>query len=96
LNLNKEAAVLIGVVATIILNALATLAGEGIISEALQGQLTDGVNAGAQILVALAPLIAGLLTRFQVFSKDTTQKIADRAAATGDTDIGSPPQGPQG
>jgi len=42
-------------------------------------------------LPIVLPLIQGRLTRQQVYSKETTQAVADRAAATGDTDIGKPP-----
>jgi hypothetical protein len=80
-------------VVTLALGILQTLQGEGIVSDALAGQITDAINALAQILVLLSPLIAGLLIRQRVYSSDTTQKIANRAKATGNTDIGTPPEG---
>ena len=89
----SEPARLIGLIVTLALGVLQTLNGEGIISDALAGQITDAINALAQILVLLSPLIAGLLIRQRVYSPDTTQKIADRAADSGNTDIGEPPQG---
>ena len=56
-----------------------------------------GVTLSAEILAGVAGLAALVVTeliRRFVYSPDTTQKIADRAADTGDTDIGSPPAGP--
>jgi len=62
----REPAVWIGLIVTIILGALTTLVGEGVISDALAGSITDGVNAVAQLAVLFAPLIAGVLIRSQV------------------------------
>ena len=62
----REPAVIIGLVVTIILGALQTLQGQGFISDATSGQITDGVNAVAQLAVLLAPLIAGILIRPRV------------------------------
>jgi hypothetical protein len=59
----REPAAIIGIVVTVILGVVTTLAGEGVISDALQGRITDLVNAVAQLLVLLAPLITGLLIR---------------------------------
>lgn len=57
----------------------------------------------AGILALDAPLLAGislaievvltLFVRQNVYNPVTTQKIANRAAATGNTDIGDPPAG---
>lgn len=55
-----------------------------------------GVELPPEVLTgvaALAALIATELIRRFVYSPNTTQAIADRAAATGNTDIGSPPSG---
>ena len=93
MSFTAEPARLIGLVVTLALGILQTLQGEGIVSDALAGQITDAINALAQILVLLSPLIAGFLIRQRVYSPDTTQKIADRAATTGNTDIGTPPEG---
>ena len=49
-----------------ILAVVSVLTGEGVIGDALAGQITDGVNAVAQLLVLLAPVITGLLIRTQV------------------------------
>lgn len=62
----REPAVWIGLIVTIILGAVATLTGQGFISDATSGQITDGVNAIAQLAVLFAPLIAGVLIRSQV------------------------------
>ena len=49
--------------------------------------------AGIGGLVALVSLGLAVWNRSKVFSPATTQKVADRAAATGNTDIGEPPTG---
>lgn len=89
----REPAFWIGLIVALILGAVRTIAGEGLISDAAEGQVTNVVNALAQLAELAAPLIAGLLIRQTVYSPVTTQKIADRAAATGNTDIGEPPSG---
>jgi len=89
----REPAFWIGLAVSLVLGIVQTLTGNGLISDAAAGQVTDLVNAGAQLAVLVAPFVAGLLIRQNVYSPDTTQKIADRAAATGNTDIGSPPAG---
>lgn len=94
--LGREPAFWIGLIVTLILGALQTIAGVGLISDATEGQVTSAVNAVAQLLTLLAPLIAGLVIRQNVYAPDTTQAIADRAAATGNTDIGDPPSGADG
>lgn len=73
-NMNKEPALLIGTLVTIILGVVTTLAGDGIISDALAGKITDIVNAGAQLLVLLIPIITGILIRGQVYSPNTYDK----------------------
>lgn len=52
--------------------------------------LTAEVLAGVTAITVL--VVTELIRRF-VYSSDTTQKIADRAANTGNTDIGDPPSG---
>lgn len=89
----KEPAFWIGLAVTLILGVIRTLAGEGLVSDALEGQVTDLVNASAGLLELVAPLLAGLIIRQNVYSPVTTQKIANRAAATQNTDIGDPPKG---
>lgn len=92
----REPAFWIGLIVTIILGALQTIAGEGLISDVAAGQVRDAVNAVAQLAILLSPLIAGLVIRQNVFSPPTTQAIADRARDTGNTDIGEPPAGATG
>jgi ABC-type dipeptide/oligopeptide/nickel transport system permease subunit len=59
----RQPAFWIGLVVTLIMGAVNTLTGEGLISQALNGQINDGINAVAQLLLVLAPLITGLLIR---------------------------------
>ena len=66
MNWNRQPAAWIGIIVSCILAVLSVLTGEGVISDALSLQITDGVNAVAQLLVLLAPLITGLLIRGQV------------------------------
>lgn len=94
--LGRQPAFWIGLIVTLILGVVQTLLGEGLISDAAAGQVSSVVDGLGKFLVMLSPLIAGLLIRQQVYSPDTTQKIADRAAATGNTNIGEPPTGPTG
>lgn len=59
----REPAFWVGLIASLILGAIQTIAGEGLISDATQGRITDLVNAAAQLLVLLAPLLAALVIR---------------------------------
>lgn len=59
----RNPAAWIGIIVSCILAVLSVLTGEGVIGDALAGQITDGVNALAQLLVLLAPVITGLLIR---------------------------------
>lgn len=59
----RNPAAWIGIIVSCILAVVSVLTGEGVISDAIAGNITDGVNAVAQILVLLAPLITGLLIR---------------------------------
>ena len=64
--MNREPALIIGTIVTIVLGILATLQGDGFISDALAGKLTDLVTAGSQIIVLLIPLITAALIRTKV------------------------------
>lgn len=64
--MNREPAFYIGLAVTLVLGVVTTLAGEGIINDAVKGQITNGVNALAELAVLLAPVIAGLLIRQNV------------------------------
>lgn len=63
---NREPAAIIGIVVSCVLAVISVLSAQGVLNEALTGKLTDGVNAVAQLLVLLAPIITGLLIRTQV------------------------------
>lgn len=56
---------LIGIAASVVLAVVTTLLGEGVISDALAGQITDGVEAAKELLVILAPIFATELARRQ-------------------------------
>lgn len=70
------------------------------VAAALKVAELTGVELTSEILVGiggLAVVITTELIRRFVYSQNTTQKIANRAAATQNTDIGEPPSGePQG
>ena len=51
------------------------------------------IAAGIGALAALVSVALAIWNRRSVFSPKTTQAIANRAAATGNTDIGNPPSG---
>lgn len=59
----RNPAAWIGIIVSCILAVLSVLTGEGVIGDALAGQITDGVEALAQLLVLLAPVVTGLLIR---------------------------------
>lgn len=64
--MNKEPALIIGTIVTIILGVVTTLDGNGFISDALAGKVTDAVNAIGQIIILLLPVITAALIRTQV------------------------------
>jgi hypothetical protein len=76
----KEPAI-IGAAVVAVLNALVLL---GVVS--LTPEQIAGIN------IALVAVL-GLFVRQSVFSQETTKRLVQRAAATGDTDIGNPPKG---
>jgi len=59
----RQPAFWIGLLVTLILGAVQTLLGEGVISDVAAGKVTDIVTAVGGVLVLLAPLIAGLLIK---------------------------------
>lgn len=75
--LTKEPALVIGTVVTIVVGAIATLSGNGFISDTAAGKATDIVNATGQLLLLLAPLVVGVLTRGQVYSPATVAQIVE-------------------
>ena len=70
---------------------LTFLVSVGLVSQAHADSTISIVTA---VLPAVILIANGYLTRNAVYSPKTTQAIADRAAATGNTDIGTPPAGP--
>lgn len=50
----------IGLIVSLILATVATLSGQGFISAALAGQLTDLVNAAGQFILLTLPFIAAI------------------------------------
>jgi hypothetical protein len=59
----REPAFWIGLIVTLILGVVQTLAGEGVISDTLAGRTMELTNSFAELLVLLLPLITGLLIR---------------------------------
>lgn len=57
------------------------------------GITDDQQNALLGFVAVAAPFLVGLIGRQFVYSQDTVQDIADKAAVTGTPDIGSPPTG---
>jgi hypothetical protein len=53
----RQPAAWIGIIVSCILAVLSVLTGQGVISDALAGRITDGVNAVAQLLVIAAPIV---------------------------------------
>ena len=66
--MNKEPALIIGTIVTILLAVVTTLSGNGFISDALAGKLTDLVNGAGQLILLLLPLITAALIRTRVYS----------------------------
>lgn len=58
----------------------------------LTGVVSLDGNTVSALNIALVAVL-GLFSRQNVYNPVTTQKIANRAAATGNTDIGEPPSG---
>ena len=81
--MQKEPAVIIGTIVTILLAVLQALSGNGFISDALAGKLTDLANGAGQLLLLLLPLITSILIRPTVYSPSTVQTVANNSAATG-------------
>lgn len=75
----RQPAAWIGIIVSCILAVISVLTGNGVISDVLAGQITDGVNALAELLVLLAPAITGLLIR------PTVTPVADPKLPAGTT-----------
>lgn len=61
--MKREPVLIITTIVTIIVGAIATLTGNGFISDVAAGKATDIMNSLGQLLVLLAPVIAGILAR---------------------------------
>ena len=66
--LGKEPLVWIGIIVSLVLAVATNLNGQGVISDATTGQITDATKALGQILVIIAPLITALIARPSVTS----------------------------
>ena len=66
--MNKEPALIVGTIVTIILGVVQTLQSDGFISDIVAGTTTDLVNSAAGLLVLLIPLITAAIVRSQVYS----------------------------
>ena len=64
--LGRYPAFWIGLIGTIVLGIVQTLAGQGVISEVTSGKVVDLTNALVNLLTLVAPLVAGLLIHTQV------------------------------
>lgn len=64
--MNKEPALIIGTIVTIALAIVSTLSGNGFISDALAGHLTDAVTAIGQLILLFIPVITAAVIRTQV------------------------------
>lgn len=86
----RQPAFWIGLIVTIVLGAVRTIAGEGLISDAVAGQLESGLHALAQLLELAAPLIAALLIK-PLVTPVAAPKLPDgtavEAAETGVTTV---------
>ena len=66
--MNKEPALIIGTIVTIILGAVQTLQGNGFVSDVQAGTVSDLTNSVANLLVLLVPLITAAIVRQKVYS----------------------------
>lgn len=81
----REPAHVIGVITGLVTAALALIVAFGVDLDPTQQAAILGIAA------ALAPIIAGIITRNAVFSPQSTQRIANAAAETGVAEVPPPP-----
>lgn len=63
----REPAVWTGIIVSCVLAVLSVLTGQGVVSDAVAGRITDATNAIAQLVVTvLLPVITAILIRPQV------------------------------
>lgn len=85
MNLGKiknEPLAFIGALVTIGLAAVATLAGQGFVSDAAAGKATDILTTGGQLLVVLAPFLTALIGRNFVFGPETVKQLDPAAGGS--------------
>lgn len=83
--MSTEPAAIIGAITGLVTAVLALIVAFGIDLDTSQQAAILGLVA------ALAPIIAGIITRQAVFSPQTTQRIANAAAETGVAEVPAPP-----
>lgn len=59
----REPALWVGTIISLILAAVSVLLGDGIITDAFAGQITDGAEAFGQIAYLLLPMLTALIAR---------------------------------
>jgi hypothetical protein len=64
--LGRQPAFWLGLIATIVVGIVQTLAGQGVVSEATSGKVVDMTQAAVNLLTLMAPLLAGLAIHTQV------------------------------
>jgi hypothetical protein len=64
--LGRQPAFWLGLIATLVVGVVQTLAGQGVISEAASGRVVDVTQAAVNLLTLIAPLLAGLAIHTQV------------------------------
>ena len=69
--MNKEPALIIGTIVTILVAIVTTLSGNGFISDIAAGRATDIINSAAQLILLLIPLITAGIVRSRVYSPDS-------------------------
>jgi hypothetical protein len=62
----RQPAFWLGLIATLVVGIVQTLAGQGVISEAASGKVVDVTQAAVNLLTLIAPLLAGLAIHTQV------------------------------
>jgi hypothetical protein len=85
IQVRREPAVVIGILAAVVLAVVQTLVGQGVLSPDIGvtiGKAIDPSQGGWAL-----PILVGLITRFFVYSPPTVEQVAKTAAATGDPEV---------
>jgi hypothetical protein len=64
--LGRQPAFWLGLIATLVVGVVQTLAGQGVLSDATSGKVVDFTHAAVNLLTLIAPLLAGLAIHTQV------------------------------